>query len=154
MFAILEGGQRAAPDSIDPLFIRQAAGIVVKGMMDWGILPSPADDTQVKGWANTIAEARLGRNDCNGFRLAVDLDKQWGWGKYELDARAVDMLSRLDAIAQEIQVNHQRQVEGISAAWADTFGVPPRPAVADGPVTALAENVAAMAAEFGRRFPS
>lgn len=123
MTSVKDGGGSAAPNKIDPLFVTQAARIVVKGMMDWGILP-PINQGDSSVFAVPIVSVRSQRGDCNGFKIAHELYTQWGWGRYNLDARAVDMLSRLDAIAEEIQAQHQRQVELISDAWAETFGAP------------------------------
>ncbi|AUN31966.1 hypothetical protein [Niveispirillum cyanobacteriorum] len=122
MASVKDGGGSAAPNKIDPLFVTQAARIVVKGMMDWGILPPPVNQGDTSNLAEPIVSVRAQRKDCNGFLIAYDLYTQWGWSRYGLDARAVDMLSRLDAIAEEIQAQHQRQVEMISDAWSETFG--------------------------------
>lgn len=134
MTSVKDGGGTAAPSQIDPLFITQAARIVVKGMTDWGILPPSACGADIHDFVEPIVRTRLQRADCNGFRIACDLDTTWGWGKY-LDARAVDMLSRLDAIAEEIRAAHDCQVEQIGRAWfqgADQFPLHRRDGGGDG----------------------
>lgn len=118
-----KGGVDAGAPAIDPMFVGQAAAIIVKAMVTWGIVPAPLPEMYAVNagrWARAITAARAAQSDSNGFTLAMTLFNDYGWRPdkgHRLDAKAVDMLSRLDAIAEEIQAAHERQVDQIGEAW-------------------------------------